>query len=109
MVYKWIFFTSATGSLLCPLLTIIQYLGIVKFFESLIEKLSSPSPSKPVNNMDTSGIVLVAGATGGVGRRVVDILRKKGLPVRVLVFLLTFLIYFNACLGLQAGCNIQEK
>nr|XP_023874962.1 uncharacterized protein LOC111987473 [Quercus suber]XP_023874963.1 uncharacterized protein LOC111987473 [Quercus suber] len=56
-----------------------------KFFESLIEKLSSPSPSKPVNNMDTSGIVLVAGATGGVGRRVVDILRKKGLPVRVLV------------------------
>ncbi|KAL0011419.1 hypothetical protein SO802_006527 [Lithocarpus litseifolius] len=56
-----------------------------KFFESLIEKLSSPSPSKPVNNMDTFGIVLVAGATGGVGRRVVDILRKKGLPVRVLV------------------------
>uniref|UniRef100_A0A7N2LQP0 NAD(P)-binding Rossmann-fold superfamily protein n=1 Tax=Quercus lobata TaxID=97700 RepID=A0A7N2LQP0_QUELO len=56
-----------------------------KFFESLIEKLSSPSPSKPVNNMDNSGIVLVAGATGGVGRRVVDILRKKGLPVRVLV------------------------
>ncbi|XP_024923364.3 protein HIGH CHLOROPHYLL FLUORESCENCE PHENOTYPE 173, chloroplastic isoform X2 [Ziziphus jujuba] len=35
--------------------------------------------------MDTSGIVLVAGATGGVGRRVVDILRKKGLRVRVLV------------------------
>lgn len=92
-------FTSDTGSLLCPLLTIIQYLGIVKFFESLIEKLSGPSPSKPVNNMDTSGIVLVAGATGGVGRRVVDILRKKGLPVRVLVFLLTFLINFNACLG----------
>ncbi|KAL4627218.1 hypothetical protein ACB092_05G152600 [Castanea dentata] len=56
-----------------------------KFFESLIEKLFSPSPSKPVNTMDSSGIVLVAGATGGVGRRVVDILRKKGLPVRVLV------------------------
>ncbi|KAL7243453.1 hypothetical protein ACSBR1_015780 [Camellia fascicularis] len=35
--------------------------------------------------MDTSGIVLVAGATGGVGRRVVNILRKKGLPVRLLV------------------------
>ncbi|GMY37478.1 protein HIGH CHLOROPHYLL FLUORESCENCE PHENOTYPE 173, chloroplastic [Fagus crenata] len=56
-----------------------------KFFEFLIEKLSNPSPSKPVKAMDTSGIVLVAGATGGVGRRVVDILRKKGLPVRVLV------------------------
>ncbi|XP_058200165.1 protein HIGH CHLOROPHYLL FLUORESCENCE PHENOTYPE 173, chloroplastic isoform X6 [Rhododendron vialii] len=35
--------------------------------------------------MDSSGIVLVAGATGGVGRRVVNILRNKGLPVRVLV------------------------
>ncbi|XP_062162876.1 protein HIGH CHLOROPHYLL FLUORESCENCE PHENOTYPE 173, chloroplastic isoform X1 [Alnus glutinosa] len=56
-----------------------------KFFEFLIEKLSSPSPSKPEKAMDTSGIILVAGATGGVGRRVVDILRKKGFPVRVLV------------------------
>lgn len=35
--------------------------------------------------MGTSDIVLVAGATGGVGRRVVDELRKKGIPVRVLV------------------------
>ncbi|XP_008225254.1 PREDICTED: uncharacterized protein LOC103324919 [Prunus mume] len=35
--------------------------------------------------METSGIVLVAGATGGVGRRGVAALRKKGLPVRVLV------------------------
>lgn len=58
----------------------------VKFFEFVSEKLSSPSPSKPEKKMETSGIVLVAGATGGVGRRVVDVLRKKGLPVRVLVF-----------------------
>ncbi|KAG8385403.1 hypothetical protein BUALT_Bualt03G0039400 [Buddleja alternifolia] len=56
-----------------------------KFFEFLIEKLSGPSPSEAVKEMDTSGIILVAGGTGGVGRRVVDILRKKGLPVRVLV------------------------
>ncbi|KAI3456120.1 hypothetical protein Pfo_012783 [Paulownia fortunei] len=56
-----------------------------KFFEFLIEKLSGPSPSEAVKAMDTSGIILVAGATGGVGRRVVDLLRKKGLPVRVLV------------------------
>lgn len=70
------------------LLTRIQFLGVVKFFEFLIEKLSSPSPSEPVKAMDTSGIILVAGATGGVGRRVVNILQKKGLPVRVLVFLL---------------------
>ncbi|KAG5247092.1 hypothetical protein OIU77_021697 [Salix suchowensis] len=34
--------------------------------------------------MGSSDIVLVVGATGGVGRRVVDVLLKKGLPVRVL-------------------------
>ncbi|CAJ1938694.1 unnamed protein product [Sphenostylis stenocarpa] len=56
-----------------------------KFFDFLVEKLSGPSPSEVVNSMGTSDIVLVAGATGGVGRRVVDILRKKGIPVRVLV------------------------
>lgn len=56
-----------------------------KFFEFLIGKLSGTSPSKPVKLMDASGIILVAGATGGVGRRVVDILRSKGLPVRALV------------------------
>ncbi|KAI9120401.1 hypothetical protein K1719_007434 [Acacia pycnantha] len=56
-----------------------------KFFDFLVEKLSGPSPSKPVKSMENSDIVLVAGATGGVGRRVVDILQKKGIPVRVLV------------------------
>ncbi|CAK9327530.1 unnamed protein product [Citrullus colocynthis] len=56
-----------------------------KFFESLIAQLSGPSPSDPVEEMEASGFILVAGATGGVGRRVVDILRKKGLPVRALV------------------------
>lgn len=55
-----------------------------KFFEFLNEKLSSPSPSEPKKSMESSGIVLVVGATGGVGRRVVDVLQKKGLPVRVL-------------------------
>ncbi|XP_019247599.1 PREDICTED: uncharacterized protein LOC109227055 isoform X2 [Nicotiana attenuata] len=40
---------------------------------------------KQVNSMDSSGITLVTGATGGVGRRVVDVLRNKRLPVRVLV------------------------
>ncbi|XP_047972293.1 protein HIGH CHLOROPHYLL FLUORESCENCE PHENOTYPE 173, chloroplastic [Salvia hispanica] len=56
-----------------------------KLFAFLIEKISDPSPSKAVKPMDTTGIVLVAGATGGVGRRVVDILRKNGQAVRVLV------------------------
>ncbi|CAN4105645.1 unnamed protein product [Withania somnifera] len=40
---------------------------------------------KQVISMDSSGITLVTGATGGVGRRVVDVLRNKKLPVRVLV------------------------
>ncbi|KAM7505851.1 hypothetical protein LguiB_004755 [Lonicera macranthoides] len=56
-----------------------------KLVEFVIEKLSSPSPSEPAKAMNHPGIVLVAGATGGVGRRVVNILRKKGIPVRVLV------------------------
>lgn len=58
----------------------------VKFFQSLIEKLTSPTSSEPIKKMETSDVVLVAGATGGVGRRVVNILCEKGLPVRVLVF-----------------------
>lgn len=57
----------------------------LKFFDFLVEKLTGPAPSEVVKPMDTSGIVLVAGATGGVGRRVVNVLRKKGLPVKVLV------------------------
>lgn len=60
-------------------------------FAFLIEKLSGPSPSKAVKAMDDSGIVLVAGATGGVGRRVVDLLRKNGRSVRVLVLYISLL------------------
>ena len=37
---------------------------------------------KGAQNME---LVLVTGATGGVGKRVVDSLRKKGYSVRVLV------------------------
>ncbi|RWR96305.1 NADH:ubiquinone oxidoreductase intermediate-associated protein 30 [Cinnamomum micranthum f. kanehirae] len=56
-----------------------------KFVEFLIEKITNPTSSEPIKKMETSDVVLVAGATGGVGRRVVNILREKGLPVRVLV------------------------
>lgn len=66
----------------------------MKFVEFIIEKLLGPARSEPPKRMESSSIVLVAGATGGVGRRVVDILRKKGLPVRVLVLI--------SCL---AGCS----
>ncbi|XP_075496799.1 protein HIGH CHLOROPHYLL FLUORESCENCE PHENOTYPE 173, chloroplastic [Primulina tabacum] len=56
-----------------------------KFFEFLIEKLSGPSPREEVKPMNTSGIILVTGATGGVGKRVVNLLQRKGLQVGALV------------------------
>lgn len=69
------------------LISVYVFATISQFFEFIIEKLSGPAsePAKPEKKMESSEIVLVAGATGGVGRRVVDILRKKGLPVRILV------------------------
>lgn len=57
----------------------------LKIVESIINSMASPVSSEAPKKMETSDMVLVTGATGGVGRRVVDILRKKGLPVRVLV------------------------
>lgn len=71
-----------------------RFFSLLKFIEFVVGKLSNPSSSEPVNAMDSSGIVLVAGATGGVGRRVVNILRNKGLPVRVLVKFLNVLLSF---------------
>ncbi|KAK6264578.1 hypothetical protein SCA6_020012 [Theobroma cacao] len=56
-----------------------------KVVEFIIGKLSGPSPEESAKKMETSSFILVAGATGGVGRRVVDNLRKKGLPVKALV------------------------
>jgi len=65
----------------------------VKFVSSVFEKLTNGATEEPVAEMGTSGIILVAGATGGVGRRIVDILRKRGLPVKALV--LNFSIGFS--------------
>ncbi|KAK9150609.1 hypothetical protein Syun_008918 [Stephania yunnanensis] len=56
-----------------------------KFFDFVIGKLSGSASSELAKEMGGSDVVLVAGGTGGVGRRVVDALRAKGLPVRVLV------------------------
>ncbi|RLN08825.1 uncharacterized protein C2845_PM11G19840 [Panicum miliaceum] len=52
--------------------------------ESIISSFTGSASSEEPKKMETSDVVLVTGATGGVGRRVVDILRKKGVPVRVL-------------------------
>ncbi|KAG2657289.1 hypothetical protein PVAP13_1KG179100 [Panicum virgatum] len=56
----------------------------LKIVESIISSFTSSASSEAPKKMETSDVVLVTGATGGVGRRVVDILRKKGIPVRVL-------------------------
>ncbi|KAJ3692111.1 hypothetical protein LUZ60_012461 [Juncus effusus] len=57
----------------------------LKFVESLIGKVASEEIKEVPKKMEYSGITLVTGATGGVGRRVVDLLRNKGAPVRILV------------------------
>ncbi|KAM7264547.1 hypothetical protein ACFE04_002230 [Oxalis oulophora] len=59
----------------------------LSFIQSAFNKLfASPSPKElSVREiMETSGIVLVTGATGGVGSRVVNVLRNKGIPFRAL-------------------------
>lgn len=76
---------------------VLLILLIVKFIASLLERLSSGTSTEPVKKMEASDVVLVAGATGGVGRRVVDILRKKGIPIRVLVS-------YRTCLSFQISC-----
>eukprot|EP00250_Pteridium_aquilinum_P003547 c13856_g1_i1 orf=126-1889(+) len=56
-----------------------------KFLEALSALFTGSDQQleqKKVKNME---VVLVTGATGGVGKRVVDVLRRKGFSVRVLV------------------------
>lgn len=56
-----------------------------KLFQSLIAQLSGSSSRQSPTEKEQMDTVLVAGATGGVGKRVVDVLRMKGIPVRALV------------------------
>uniref|UniRef100_A0A804P2X2 NAD(P)-binding Rossmann-fold superfamily protein n=1 Tax=Zea mays TaxID=4577 RepID=A0A804P2X2_MAIZE len=58
--------------------------NLLKIVESIISSFTGPASSEVPKKMETSDVVLVTGATGGVGRRVVDVLQKKGVPVRVL-------------------------
>ncbi|XP_078429247.1 NAD(P)-binding Rossmann-fold superfamily protein [Wolffia australiana] len=57
----------------------------IKIIESIMSTFSSTSSMEPQKAAETSDIILVTGATGGVGRRVVDILRARGYLVRALV------------------------
>ncbi|KAH9314728.1 hypothetical protein KI387_023355, partial [Taxus chinensis] len=56
-----------------------------KLFESLIAQISGSVTGQSQTEKQKMDLVLVAGATGGVGKRAVDVLRRKGIPVRVLV------------------------
>ncbi|KAH7278558.1 hypothetical protein KP509_38G046400 [Ceratopteris richardii] len=73
-----------------------RFLNTVTFFNEpsfskIVEALSaflmgsSEKDQYAERGSKNMGIVLVAGATGGVGKRVVDVLRRKGYSVRVLV------------------------
>jgi nucleoside-diphosphate-sugar epimerase len=53
--------------------------------EALGSIFSSSSQQQLGGSKGTRGKVLVAGATGGVGKRVVEELRKNGVPVVALV------------------------
>ena len=53
----------------------------IKLFQSLIEQLSGSSSGQSPTKKEKKDTILVAGATSGVGKRVVDVLRKKGIPV----------------------------
>ncbi|VAH42831.1 unnamed protein product [Triticum turgidum subsp. durum] len=57
----------------------------LKIVESIMSSITASAPTEAPKKAETSDVVLVTGATGGVGRRVVDVLRKNGVPVRVLV------------------------
>ena len=59
---------------------------------SVVRAFGSPSPSSPSSQQqqqqqaaEGKGVVLVVGATGGVGRRVVAQLKEEGVAVRALV------------------------
>ena len=62
-----------------------MWIFYVKLFQYLIEQLSGSSSRQSQTQKENMDTVLVASATGGVGKQVVDVLRKKGIPVRDLV------------------------
>ncbi|KAG6557217.1 hypothetical protein Mapa_001144 [Marchantia paleacea] len=58
--------------------------NLAKVFEFVSARLSGSSEEKPSSGMEKEA-VLVTGATGGTGKRVVTFLQSKGIPVRALV------------------------
>ena len=62
-----------------------MWLCSVKLFQSLIEQLSGSSSRQSPTEKEKMDTILVAGAIGGVGKQVIDVLCKKGIHVRALV------------------------
>ncbi|KAJ7537830.1 hypothetical protein O6H91_11G023700 [Diphasiastrum complanatum] len=62
-------------------------LSLQKVLGSILERFTRSEPNKVQSREkeSSSDLVLVVGATGGVGKRAVEILQKKGVPVRALV------------------------
>jgi uncharacterized protein YbjT (DUF2867 family) len=66
----------------------LQFFEIIPFISNLkrLQKLlGGRSMNQPTTTTQSSGIILVAGATGGVGKRVVRQLQQQGYAVRALV------------------------
>lgn len=64
----------------------LNYFEVIPFFSCLQRLFSRHAHSKTVNLGDNNmGIILVTGATGGVGKRVVRRLLENNYPVRALV------------------------
>lgn len=59
--------------------------SLSKFVSSVMQAMAGQKQSDTATPSRGEDLVLVTGATGGVGKRVVDELRKRGIPVRALV------------------------
>ncbi|GBG88884.1 hypothetical protein CBR_g48496 [Chara braunii] len=59
--------------------------ALVKAITSIFQPKDMGTTGGAVEDRKRDGLVMVVGATGGLGRRVVQALKKKGIPVRALV------------------------
>ncbi|MEM9925094.1 MAG: CIA30 family protein [Cyanobacteria bacterium P01_D01_bin.50] len=71
-------------SRLLKTLTFFEVIPVLNWVQDLVKDGSKNNPDKLIGAKEM-GVVLVAGATGGVGKRVVEQLIKKGYKVRCLV------------------------
>ncbi|MGD1912957.1 MAG: CIA30 family protein, partial [Rivularia sp. (in: cyanobacteria)] len=71
-------------SRLVKTLTFFEVIPVLNWVQNLVKGGSLDNPDKLIGAKEV-GVVLVAGATGGVGKRVVERLIEKGYKVRCLV------------------------